>query len=402
MFNSAIRVTVKEALQSILNSKIEYGNEEVEILQSVHRILDEPIYADRDLPPFDRVCMDGICIRSADFLSGNKVFSLKGVQAAGEEPSIALGKNEAIEIMTGAVLPSSADCVIRYEDLTIDEQKVRVNIDKLPIGKNIHPRGIDNIQGENLIESGTKIRADEISIMATVGKDRVKVKKRPRILIVSTGDELIDINESPKDFQIRRSNVYSLKVLLTPYADSAKTFHIGDDKAEIIDRLKSELDSVDILILSGGVSKGKFDFIPEALEAIGATKLFHGVNQKPGKPFWFGVIGEKRIFALPGNPVSSIVCARRYIIPFINTCVGVEPLNIQFAKLTESVHFKPSLTRYMEAFVHADSTGQLLVDPISGNGSGDFTKLLKSNALIELEAETKNFETNTIVPFFYI
>jgi len=372
------------------------------MMSSIGRVLAEEIVADRDFPPFNRVCMDGICLRREDFDAGMREFFLIGVQAAGSPVAQQLKTGEALEIMTGAILPESADCVVRYEDLKIKNDQAIVLIEQLPENNNIHPKGMDKKSGEILILKNKEISSVHLSVLATIGQGYVKVYKRPRIAIVSTGNELVDISSRPEAHQIRRSNAYAIEGLIRNYADEIKQCHLTDNQEDIRSQLSSLIREYNIVVLSGGVSKGKFDFLPKILEEIGVEKSFHGVSQRPGKPFWFGQNEACRIFALPGNPMSSITCSLRYLLPFLRKTTGLIPITMNKAILNQGITFRPSLTRFIEAKIEVDNQGQLVATPLFSNGSGDFTKFVETNGIIELPSDQTIFEKGELISFFYL
>jgi molybdopterin molybdotransferase len=299
-------ITVNKALEIVLNNSENFGIEEVDFINSLGRILKENIFADRDFPPFDRVSMDGIAISSEAFNNGQRTFKIEGIQAAGSPQLTLQNPSNCMEAMTGAVLPINTDAVIQYELLTIENGIAKVNSEAVKSYQNTHLKGTDKKQGDLLIKENTLISPAEIGIFATVGKIRVKVAKQPKVMVVSTGNELVEVGEIPAEHQIRRSNVFTMVSLLEKLKIKAETLHILDDKKVLLTKIESLLANYDVLIFSGAVSKGKFDFIPEVLDELGVKKLFHEVKQRPGKPFWFGKKGKKIIFAFPGNPVSTL------------------------------------------------------------------------------------------------
>ena len=305
-------ISVAQALQTVLNSTQGFGVEEVPFLKSVGKVLKEDIVADRDFPPFNRVSMDGIAINHRFFEHGIIDFNVEGIQAAGAEQKTMTIDSNCMEVMTGAVLPINTDTVIRYEDVQIKNGIASINLNILELGKNIHSKGKDRIQGDLLIEKNTIISAAEIGVIATVGKATVKVAKTPKVIIVSTGDELVEVNENPLAHQIRRSNAFTLVSLLKKLGIKAKTSHIADDKEVLQQKIANYLKKYDVLIFSGAVSKGKFDFLPAVLAELKVEKLFHRITQRPGKPFWYGVKNNKPVFAFPGNPISTFVNCLAY------------------------------------------------------------------------------------------
>ncbi|NLP57832.1 molybdopterin molybdotransferase MoeA [Lutibacter sp. B1] len=389
--------TVKEALEIILKNTHDFGTEEVDFLDAVGRILKEDIVADRDFPPFDRVSMDGIAISSEEFNKGQREFKIEGVQAAGSEQLLLQNKNNCIEAMTGAILPKNTDAVIQYEQLEITNGIAKILIDEVKYLKNVHKKGLDKKQGDVLIYKNTLISSAEIGVLATVGKSKVKVAKQPKVMIVSTGNELVKVSEVPAEHQIRRSNVFTLVSLLNKFKIKAETAHILDNKETLLTKIDSFLNKYDVLIFSGAVSKGKFDFIPEVLDTLGVEKLFHRVKQKPGKPFWFGKKRNTTIFAFPGNPVSTFVSCLKYFYPWYQKSVGLNFKNKQQAILSEDFSFKQGLTYFLQVKLNVEE-GKLLATPVAGKGSGDLANLVDADAFLELPDDRSNFTKGEVFP----
>jgi molybdopterin molybdotransferase len=289
--------------------------ERVPFDQAYGRILREPVLADRDFPPFDRVMMDGIAIRFME--NANKSFTSAGIQRAGIPAQVLKKHDTCFEVMTGAVLPEGCDTVIPVEEVTHSDGKFILREGYVPmVGQFIHRRGSDNHQGDLLLAPGQLLSAKEIAVLATCGYKDVSVTVVPRISIVSTGDELVEVQETPGPFQIRKSNVYALEAacrgLRTPTLTTLH--HLPDNREIIAERLASLIEQSDVLLFSGGISKGKYDFLQELLVEAGVTKHFQWVQQRPGKPLWFGTSpGGTTVFALPGNPNSTLTCFYRYV-----------------------------------------------------------------------------------------
>lgn len=390
-------IKVKEALEIVLTHSENFGIEEVDFLNSSGRVLKESIFADRDFPPFDRVSMDGIAISLEAFNNGQRTFKIEGIQAAGSPQLTLQNTSNCMEAMTGAVLPKNTDAVIQYELLTIENGTAKVNSEAVKSFQNIHLKGTDKKQGDLLINENILISPAEIGIFATVGKTKVKVAKQPKVMVVSTGNELVEVGEIPADHQIRRSNVFTLVSLLENLKINAETLHILDDKEVLLTKIESLLENYDVLIFSGAVSKGKFDFIPEVLKELGVKKLFHEVKQRPGKPFWFGKKGEKTIFAFPGNPVSTFVNCVKYFYPWHYKSVGLNFENKQQAILSEDFYFKPEMTYFLQVKL-GQIEGKLWATPISGKGSGDLANLAEADAFLELPDNRSNFTEGEVFP----
>ena len=391
-------LTVKKAWTLVSKEFQSVMTTEVNLSDSLGHLLMEDLIADRDGPPFDRVMMDGIAI-SSHLLNQKRNFTIESIAKAGEPQVKLMNIENAVEVMTGAPLPNGCDTVIRYEDLKIENGIALVDPAVKSVIQNIHFRASDFKSQDRIVNKGSLIHAPMIGILASSGKSKVKVKKIPKIAIVSTGDELVDVDQTPLDHQIRRSNLYALDALLISFGfNSNEIVHLPDDKKLIFETLKKLLEKVDVLILSGGVSEGKYDYIPSALADLNVEKIFHNVSQRPGKPLWFGKKDQKIIFALPGNPVSCLVCLRRY---FIEAFCGDKMISQASAKviLAEDVNVKGE-----RVFFHPvklkNNDGKILAFPIEGNGSGDYLTLKDSDGFVELDPAMNPFKKNQIVNYF--
>ena len=389
--------TVQQAEQIILSLAKNYGDEQVRIHNALGRMLAENILCDRDLPAFDRVSMDGIAIRYQAFADGCRTFRIKATQAAGDIP-VEIGSAEGcIEIMTGAALPGSADTIIRYEDLIIENGTATISIETISKGQNVHYKGKDKKQNEVAANAGILIDPAVIGIAATMGKAEILVKKLPSVVIISTGDELVEIDEIPSPFQIRRSNSDTLKAVLQQFGIEAQLLHIQDEPVSMEQKLLHCLAHFDVLLLSGGISMGKYDYLPMVLDKIGVEQLFHKVEQRPGKPFWFGRHnGNSLVFAFPGNPVSSFLCLHRYFLPWLERSMDIKDETIIYALLDRDVTFTPPLQYFMQVRLSGNELGQIMATPVEGNGSGDLANLISANAFLELPMEMVNFNKGEV------
>jgi len=375
-------ISVKEVTKIILNNTENFSVEKVNFQKSLNRVLKETIVADRDFPPFNRVSMDGIAINSKQF--PNQIsYKIERIQPAGLPQLTLKSKKNCIEVMTGAILPNGTDAVIPYELVTINNKIVTLNIKELKYFQNIHKQGKDRKKKEVILTQNTLISSADIGVLATVGKYEVTVAKQPKVIIISTGNELVDVNENPLTYQIRKSNVYTLIALLEKLNITAKTVHILDDKEELKETIQQLLNNFDVLLFSGAVSKGKFDFIPEILDELGVKKLFHRVSQRPGKPFWFGKKNRKTVFAFPGNPISTYVSCLHYFYPWYKKSVGLNYTNNNFAILDQDYIFKPDLTYFLQVKL-TNKNGKTYATPITGNGSGDLANLVDVDGFLEI------------------
>jgi molybdopterin molybdotransferase len=383
-------IAVAEAENIVLGTATSYGTELIPLDAAIGRVLAEDIIADRDIPAFNRVTMDGIAIQYKAIEQGIKTFQRKGTQAAGDEPLNIHDLNECVEIMTGSVLPHSTDTIIRYEDLVISNDTATIQTDVIKMAQNVHVKGTDKKQGEIVVNKGSIITPAVINVAASVGAFKVRVKKLPRTVIISTGNELVGMEHSPSPYQVRQSNNHSIKAALKEYGVDAHLLHVDDELEKTKQLLEDAVSKYDVLLLTGGVSAGKFDYLPEALQAIGAQKLFHKVAQKPGKPFWFGKSSTGTIvFAFPGNPVSTFLCVQRYFIPWLKRSLEVSN-QVYKAVLTDELHVTSSLHYFLLVRLQLNENAQLMAHPVEGNGSGDLVSLAEANAFLELPDGTEN------------
>ncbi|MDC8106998.1 molybdopterin molybdotransferase MoeA [Chryseobacterium sp. PTM-20240506] len=388
-------ISVQQA-ENIISSQIrDFGTEDISYENALGRILAEDILADRDLPPFDRPTVDGIAISFKSYEKGVRNFTIKAVQAAGEAPVFIDEENNCVEIMTGAALHSSMDTVIRYEDILIKNNVANINID-VKKGQNIHLKGRDKKVGEILVKANQVITPSILGIAASVGKTFLKVKKLPRVAIISTGDEMVSPDITPTPFQLRRSNGITIQSVLEKYRISADWLHWNDDLELIKKELSQCIDRYDILLMSGGVSMGKFDYLPKACEELGIEKLFHKIKQRPGKPFWFGKSrNEKLIFAFPGNPVSVFMCLHRYFIPWLEKSLEI-PETVRYAVLQNDIDFPFPLQYFAQIKLSVNRSGQVIAESVNTNGSGDFSHLAETHAFIELPLEKNEFKKGEV------
>ena len=391
--------TVEQATQTILEHKIQLSEEIVPLHLATGKVLREDLLADRDFPPFDRVSMDGIAFAFQAFDRGRRTFKIEGLQAAGAPQAILGHAENCVEIMTGAILTSGADTVVRYEDLTIENGQATINIEDVRQWQNIHKQGTDRKAGSRIVKAGNVISAAEIGVAATIGKTHLKVAKMPSVAIISTGDELVEVGDEPLPHQIRRSNVYNLASAVGAWGLEYHLLHLPDEKEAISKILSDALKNFDALILSGGVSAGKLDFVPVVLEALNVEKAFHKVSQRPGKPFWFGKQKEGAvIFAFPGNPVSSFMCLNRYFRLWLKSSLDLSLNGEKYAVLGKDFYFKPDLTYFLQVKISSRSDGKLVAVPIEGKGSGDLANLVDADAFMELPKGRNTFRAGEVYP----
>jgi len=375
-------INVEEALKLVLSQTQTYGTMAVNLTNATGRFLAEDVFTDRDAPPFDRVMMDGIAINLGDLSNPLKAtYPIQGIQAAGAPQMKLNDASHCLEVMTGAILPTNADTIIPYEEVEIIGGKAHIQLEKA-LKRFVHYQGSDSKKGELVLRRGKKINAGDIGILATVGKSKVKVAKLPTVAIISTGDELVEVDQTPLAHQIRKSNVYNLWAALSKEGIQAEMHHIIDDKDALREKLSKLVKNYDVLLLSGGVSKGKFDHIPDILAEMGVQKHFHRVAQRPGKPFWFGSHPDlhTKVFAFPGNPVSTYVNHLYYFQQWLYASLG-QPLSFDLKTLGEDIPGNPNLARFVSVKIDKE-TGEAV--PLNHNGSGDLFSLAQTDGFLLL------------------
>ena len=368
--------------------------ESLPLAQCAGAVLREHIYAERDQPPFDRVAMDGIALDSTVLHQGVRRLRIQATQAAGDPPLQLATPRSCIEVMTGAVVPAGCDSVIPVEQITVRSSEAELAADlTVEPWQNVHRRGTDTRQGTLLLSTGTRLQAPEIAIAASAGMARIRVSSQPMLAVISTGNELIEPGEPILPHQVRRSNVYAVVAALRRHGfQRVADDHLQDDAAEIKRRLKFHLETHDVLVLSGGVSMGKLDFVPRVLDELGVHRVFHKVSQRPGRPMWFGVASSgATVFALPGNPVSTCVCLTRYVLPALYAAMGQTPPVTEKMALGAPVTVSFSLTSFMAVRVEVDDWGRAWAIPRPTNGSGDFTSLAGTDGFVELPPGPNTF-----------
>jgi len=365
-------------------------------------VLAQSVRAERDQPPFDRVTMDGIAIASEAWRAGQRRFRIAGTQAAGARPQ-PLPAEACLEVMTGAVLPPGSDCVIPVERLAVADGWAEIEADYAvePFG-NVHTRGLDCREGDLLLARGTRLGPPELAVLASAGLPRADVRAEPRILVVATGDELVEPGEPIESWQVRRSNSYALRGALTLRGcRQVAEDHLTDDPEVLRERLAVHLATHDVLVLSGGVSMGRFDHVPRTLRELGVTEVLHRVAQRPGKPLWFGVgPAGQAVFGLPGNPVSSLVCLVRYVVPGLQALAGLAPRSPEPVALGAPFRVKPALWYFLPVQLDSSPVLGTVALPRTTQGSGDFVSLLGTDGFIELPPGPAEVPAGHVAPLY--
>jgi len=397
-------LTPAEAEKLIRDNLTPFRREDCPIAAAHGRVLRTNLCADRDLPPFDRVTMDGYALRAAALAAGGRKFTVEALQAAGMRPfKLGEAADACIEIATGAVLPEGADCVVPYEETARDGSAIVVSPAgaQLAAGNAVHRRGSDHHAGDVIVRAGTRLTGREIAVAAACGYPTLTVSQVPKIAVVATGDELVEVDTRVAAHQIRRSNDYALRAALMGAGyPIVERFHLRDVRHEIEHLLWHIVAEFDVVLVSGGVSKGKFDFLPAEFDRQGVKKIFQGVAQRPGKPFWFGVSARGTpVFALPGNPVSTYTCLHRYVLPALAHASGATAGALRTVALAAPVTFKPALTYFLPVKLSSGPAAELIATPDPSNTSGDFAGLVGTDGFVELPAEPSEFPAGTLAPF---
>ncbi len=359
-------------------------------------VLAADIKAERDYPPFNRITMDGIAIASASFTGAGQQMELNGYAQAGKPQAVLEDVTSAIEVATGAPLPQGTNAVIPYEEITKKMSAVVVNVKQIRAKQHVHPQGSDSKKGSVLIKKGSIIGSPEIAILGSNGFHSVSVYTKPRISIITTGDELVATDAKVESHQIRRSNDVMLQAALQGHGfTDIHCSHLPDDARQLYDGFAKALDVADVILISGGVSKGVYDLIPDVLKELSVKNIFHGVSQRPGKPMWFGKKKRTLVFGLPGNPVSALTCTLRYVLPALKKLSGHHELTIDDRTLGEAVDVNMPFTVFLPVKTNLNNE----VIPVPNNGSGDFISLTESSGFIELPSDTNSFYAGERYPF---
>ncbi len=373
------------------------------LARCVGRVLAEDVTAERDQPPFDRVTMDGIAILHADFAGGIRRFAIVGTQAAGAPPLERRRPGECVEVMTGAMLPEGCDTIVPVERLERHgtEAEIAAGTD-VAEGQFVHRRGSDRRAGSVVLVRGTPIGGPEMAVLASAGRGEVTVAALPRIAVVSTGDELVDVDEPVAPHQIRSCNDRAIEAAIIRHVLGTVTrAKLPDDERILLDALARLHAEHDVLILSGGVSMGQFDYVPAVLERLGVELVFHKIEQRPGRPMWFGMSRDgKPVFALPGNPVSTLVCTTRYVLPALRASLGLAPHRPEHAVLADEVSMPARLAYFVPVVLASRDDGVLLAEPRPTNTSGDFITLAGTDGFVELPRGPASYPPGTAVKLF--
>jgi molybdopterin molybdotransferase len=387
-------ISVTEA-HSIIQKNLPIWGKETATLEGLASLTtSEALLADRDYPPFNRATMDGICVTWEGYENGRREFEVSGICAAGTPIQKLTDNEKCFEIMTGAPLPEGAGLVIPYEDLKIENKIAKVIVDQKRIYfENIHHQGSDCKKNSVVLEAGRKLKGPHWGIATSFGYDKIQCEKLPSIKIISTGDEIVEVASPTLPHQIRRSNAYALRASLLQHGyGNVDLDHLVDDIDVIRKNYLENAGKYDVLIYIGGVSKGKFDYLPQVWNEMGVKKHFHEVSQRPGKPLWFGTDEKNKtiIWGLPGNPISCLVCLHRYFLKS----------RVMYARLTGEVVFEKNLTYFLPVKITFDQDGIMLAAPLKTKNSGEFVTLAESDGFVELPLEKSIFKVGESFRFY--
>ncbi len=395
-------ISISEAKKIVNAETFSLENESIHISKIVDRVLGEDIFADMDLPPFDRSQMDGFAVRTEDVENAPVKLKIVGESAAGKGWHNELQSGEACRIMTGASVPSGADSV-RQVELTLEEDGFITILESTKVQQNIVKKGQEVTEGEKVFEKGEVVTENMVATLASFGYENIKAAKRPKVAILATGSEIIDISETPQQDQIRNSNSWMLKAFAEKYAEVEILPTAVDDLEGLKETIKNAIKNCDCLIISGGVSVGDYDFTKSALREIGAEIYFEKISLKPGKPMVFAKLNETLIFGLPGNPVSIAVT----FFIFVRTAL----LQMQNAKNTELKSGNARLTHDIKGVKGRDAMlpvslstnkkGKLIVETLRFSGSSNFIRFAKANGLVFIQQD-KDLEKGDVAEVYFL
>ena len=389
-------IPITEAIEIVLKHTSDIGVESVSLSDALGRVLAEDTVADTDLPPFDRAQMDGYAVRAGDIANTPAHLRIVGESAAGAGWHQEMKAGEAVRIMTGAPVPAGADAVQQVE-LTreVDSNGSVEILESVEIGRSIVKRGAEIKAGETVLRAGEDINAAMIATLASFGYAQVRVGRRPRVAVMATGSELVDVNKRPGRDQIRDSNNYTIAAYASLTGATVERLPLaGDNTNELKKQIASAVEVSDALITSGGVSMGVYDFTKAALRELGAEIFFERVALRPGKPTVFGKLGDMLIFGLPGNPVSVAVTFNLFTRTALRAMQGAKQpaLMEEIAILGSRVKGSIDRESYLPSVLRTDEKGILIAKPLKWGGSSDFVAFARATALAIVPAGVKSIE----------
>ncbi|WP_010586125.1 molybdopterin molybdotransferase MoeA [Schlesneria paludicola] len=399
-------LTVTQALEQIRESVIPFEVSEHPLESALGLTLGEDVHSTVDSPPFDKSLMDGYAVRISDVESGSATLRVIELVTAGQVPQHTVNWGEATQIMTGAPLPAGADIVIKVEETQRQGDHVTIAANPPTANTNVIRRGTSIRTGSRVLTAGITLNAHGMGTLAELGQSMVRVRRRPRAAVLSTGDELVPVTATPERGQIRNSNGVMLTAQLEAAGAIAVNLGIARDNREDLAAKIAEGLKYDLLILSGGVSAGLLDLVPSTLAEAGVRQIFHKVEMKPGKPIWFGqralsTTPTCNVFGLPGNPVGSLVCFELFVRTTIKRLMGAEPSNPQplFARLEHDYSTRADRPTYHPARLTWAAEG-LSVTLVPWHGSSDLCGTVSANGMVALPGEPRQFRAGDQVESF--
>jgi molybdenum cofactor synthesis domain-containing protein len=389
--NRRKKIPLEEARKIVLDTATEIGVEKVKFADARNRVLAEDVVSEMNNPPFDRAMMDGYVVVSEDTkvasTSNPVTMRIVGSVSIGESPTMTLKRGEAIKIMTGAPIPDGADSVLRVEFSQEEDGKVKV-FEPIPIGRDISPIGEDIKTGDVVLKKGRILKPGDLGVLAATGNLNVRVRKMPKVAIVSTGSELLEPGEELRPGSIYDINTYTLSALVKEIGGDIIIHDIiRDDEKELEELLTSDFD---VLILSGATSVGEKDFVPEVIGKHGKI-LFHGTDVRPGSPVGFGVVAGRPVFMLPGFPVSCITTFELLVTPFLQKMLGTKvapPHHTVDGVLKKSIQSQKGRVNFVRVRVFQEG-GRLIVSPVASKGSSLITTLSKADGFVLVNEKKK-------------
>ena len=393
-------ISVSDAIQIVLNQIKPLGEESVSLDECLGRVLAEDIIADSDLPPFDRSQMDGYAVRAEETANAPVKLRVVGESAAGRGWHHEMSSGEAVRIMTGAPVPVGANAVQKVELTRENESAVEI-FETVNEGRSIVTRGSEVKAGETVLIAGEQINAAMVAVLASFGYANVKVGRRPRVAVMATGTELVDVSEQPQQDQIRDSNNYSISAYARLAGATVERMPLVSDETHDLKRsIGAAAEKSDVVVTSGGVSMGVYDFTKVALRELGAEIFFEKVALKPGKPTVFARLPNGTfVFGLPGNPVSVSVTFNLFTRLALLAMQGASQpsLPVETARLSRALKGSGDREGYLPARLETDAEGGLIAEPLKWGGSSDFIAFAKSTALIVVPAGVKKLEADARV-----
>jgi molybdopterin molybdotransferase len=391
-------IPVGEALQTILDATPVLGDERVLLGEACGRVASEDVVSARAVPAADNSAMDGFAVRADDVARAGARLRIVGSAPAGSLLGGPVEAGTAAKIFTGSVIPDGADTVVKVEDTRAADGFVTVAV-ALARGANVRPRGEDVAPGATVLRAGTVVGPADVGVLASVGRATVAVRRRPRVAVVSTGAELVEIDETPGPAQVVNSNAWVLAAAAAQAGAVPVVLPIARDRFEDIRARVEEAATADVVLSTGGVSVGEFDFVRDALDAVGVERRFWKVAQKPGKPLTFGTLGRRLFFGLPGNPVSALVCFAVYVRPALRRLAGHAAIHhpVVRARLTSPVRKAANLTEFVRVHLARDGDGWTAV-PFAAQGSGVLSSLTAGAGVLVGPAELAALDAGAVYP----